>query len=473
MTAFRDMPIRQKLTTLIIVIVASALVLSAVGIIVADLYLFRGYLESDLSTFARVIAENSTASLAFVDPDSARELLNALRARQHIVSACLYRTNGLVLAQYIRPDSGGHCPAPADHDGISSGPNRLMATRAVMLTGRLVGRLVILYDLDEMKDRIWLYGLTVFGVIAAATVIVLMVSSKLRTMFTTPILRLADTTARVSESRDYSVRAEKLSNDEVGNLVDGFNEMLAGIQTRDLELRESLDELRKSNEELARSNEDLERFAFVASHDLQEPLRMVTVYSQLLVREYGEWGEAAQYRDQIVSGTHRMRELLTDLLAYMEISAASEAYETIDLNDVIEKVKTNLQLSIEETEAIVSAAKLPVIRAHASHWVSLFQNLIGNSLKYRGDRPPRISVGVEDLGDAYRFSVADNGIGIEPEYHSKIFMAFKRLHGKSIPGTGIGLAICQRVVERYGGRIWVQSQLGKGATFLFTFPKMI
>lgn len=473
MTAFRDMPIRQKLTALIIVIVASALALSAVGIIAADLYLFRGYLESDLSTFARVIAENSTASLAFEDPDSARELLNALRARQHIVSACLYRTTGSVLAQYLRPDSGGHCPTPSAHDGISSGPGRLMATRAVMLTGRPVGRLVILYDLDEMKERIWLYGLTVLGVIAAATLIVLLLSSKLRTMFTTPILRLADTTARVSESRDYSVRSEKLSNDEVGNLVDGFNEMLAGIQSRDIELRQSLDELRRSNEELARSNEDLERFAFVASHDLQEPLRMVTVYSQLLVREYGECGDAAQYRDQIVSGTHRMRELLTDLLAYMEISSASEEYQAVDLNDVIEKVKTNLGLSIEETEAVVSAAKLPIIRAHASHWVSLFQNLIGNSLKYRSDRPPRIDVGVEDLGDAFRFSVADNGMGIEPEYHSKIFVAFKRLHGKSIPGTGIGLAICQRVVERYGGRIWVESQLGKGATFLFTFPKMI
>jgi light-regulated signal transduction histidine kinase (bacteriophytochrome) len=130
----------------------------------------------------------------------------------------------------------------------------------------------------------------------------------------------------------------------------------------------------------------------------------------------------------------------------------------------------NLKASIEETGAVVTADPLPVLAAHESHFVSLFQNLVGNALKYRGADPPRIHISVAESGGELRFAVADNGAGIAPQYHDKIFVAFKRLHGKSVPGTGIGLAICQRVVQRYGGRIWVESQVGQGSTFVFTLP---
>jgi PAS domain S-box-containing protein len=238
-------------------------------------------------------------------------------------------------------------------------------------------------------------------------------------------------------------------------------------------IRSAAAELSLSNQQLLRSNADLERFAFVASHDLQEPLRMITTYAQLLVREYGvqEGSKAESYVQYISDGTERMRDLLADLRTYTELRGAPvEAPQPVDLEQVLETVKLNLQVSIEEAQAEITNDPLLSVTAHAPHMVSLFQNLIGNALKYRGDRPARIHIGVHRVGPEIRFAVCDEGIGISPEYHDQIFVAFKRLHGRKTPGTGIGLAICQRIVEHYGGRIWVESETGKGATFYFTLP---
>ncbi len=487
MSRFRDLPIRQKLMVIITVATTSALLLSGVGIVIADSFLFRSYLISDLNTFARIIADNSTASLAFDDPQTATETLGALRVRKHIVAACLYRVDGTILASYLRESSGAACPAMPDSAESRSTLGSLTVSHPITLRDRRIGALMIRYDLGEMVERIRLYGGTVLIVLLASSLAALRLSSRLRDTFAMPILELAKTTNLVSEHKDYGLRAHKLSNDEVGDLVSGFNEMLAGIQSRDNELRKSLAdrdealeklahlnrELWRSNEELERSNADLERFAFVASHDLQEPLRMMSVYSQLLERRYPDArGEVGSYIGQIVGGARRMRDLLLDLLTYMEIATVPDKPAgAVDLNTLLENVKQNLRVSIEESGAMIMSPSLPTVNANEAHLTSLFQNLISNSIKYRSEQSPSIRVTVESDDREYRFGIADNGIGIQPEYHGKIFAAFKRLHGNNISGTGVGLAICQRVVERYGGRIWVQSELGKGATFLFTLPK--
>lgn len=233
-------------------------------------------------------------------------------------------------------------------------------------------------------------------------------------------------------------------------------------------------ELQRSNEHLARSNEDLKRFAFVASHDLQEPLRMITIYTQLLATRFpGAMDEEiAMFVDNIVQGTRRMRTLLADLLAYTEVGGAlDEPAQTVDLNSILEGVLENLKVAIEESGAAINSDRLPAIRALPSDLAPLLQNLIANAIKYRGEAAPQIHISVSQRAEGLRFAVADNGAGIEPEYHDKIFEVFRRLHGRKIPGTGVGLAICQRVVERYGGRIWVESEAGKGSTFFFTLPR--
>jgi PAS domain S-box-containing protein len=250
----------------------------------------------------------------------------------------------------------------------------------------------------------------------------------------------------------------------------GMNQALMMGSVRQHELTEEAERL---NEELQRANDDLKQFAFAASHDLQEPLRMITSYSQLLVKGYrGQLdGEPGVCVDFITKGTRHMRDLLADLLSYTETGAdREEADESIDLNTIFEKVKQNLKTAIEESSAVVTSGDLPTVRGHDARFVQLFQNLIGNAIKYRGETPPRIHVSAEQRNAEWCFAMADNGIGIEPEYYQTIFGVFKRLHGDAIPGTGIGLAICQRVVARYGGRIWVESQVGHGTTFYFTLP---
>ena len=235
-------------------------------------------------------------------------------------------------------------------------------------------------------------------------------------------------------------------------------------------------ELRQMNAILSRSNQDLERFAFAASHDLQEPLRAITVYAELLEKKYSRERDEdfAMFVGNIVQGATRMGALLGDLLAYAEIGATSDdSGEAVDLNLVIEKVRQNLQMSIEENGASVVSTELPVLSAaHEFHFLQLFQNLVGNAIKYRSELKPLIQVSVRDVEGKLEFAVADNGLGVAPEYHQKIFQAFQRLHDNKSPGTGIGLAICQRVVERYGGRIWVDSEIGHGATFRFTLPNI-
>ncbi len=233
--------------------------------------------------------------------------------------------------------------------------------------------------------------------------------------------------------------------------------------------------LRQSNNELRRANADLEQFAYSASHDLKEPLRQVAVYSQLLEKKFASRldGKASQYLAYCIEGAHRMEMLISDLLAYSQATKTSDASsEPVNMNEVVETAKKNLATTIEESAAEIFTADLPVVQANSVPLVHLFQNLISNALKYRSADTPRLKISAAEEGSYWRFAVEDNGIGIPKEFQSQIFGIFKRLHNRSeYPGTGIGLAICQKVVEQYGGRIWVESEPGSGSTFFFTVPR--
>lgn len=731
---FANMPIKRKLVVIIMSVTIAALGVSGIASVVTDSRLFRAYLGRDLTVLAGIVAENSTAALSFEDPKSAGDTLAALRARTHVVAACILRADGQLFAEYSRDGKPGSCPAPVSADGVRFKGLELIVSHAIVLDQRRIGSLVLLYDLDEIEERVWLYGAATGIILLVSGLVALLLSARLQRVIAEPVSALARTTVAVSRSQDYGIRAQKRSDDELGVLVDAFNSMLTGIQSRDHELKQALQareaalreaqsardflsttlasigdavvstdaegrvvfanavacrlmrrtgedvagrpldelmrlvdeqtrdavkspdgpiaehvllvahdgaevpvdhsaapirdhqgnvagavlvfrditerrraerELRaaqeqlqlvtdtmapavthcsrdlcyvwvsrryaewlqstpesiagrpivevigapalatirphiervltgervefqaqlvlpaigrrwvravyvpsfdsggaitgwvgdvsditdlreaqaevarinadlcKSNESLARSNEDLGRFAYAASHDLQEPLRMITTYVQLLARALPAQldGEPKLFMQNVVDGSMRMRGLLADLLAYSEIGGDPvEPIGDVDLNGVLSTVLQNLQLAIEESGASIRSEKLPVVSGYSGHFVQLFQNLVGNAIKYRAVDAPRIRIACRAEERYLQFAVADNGIGIDTEYHAKIFGVFKRLHGKKIPGTGIGLAICQRVVERYGGRIWVESQAGKGATFFFTLP---
>lgn len=727
---FTTIPIRHKLTVVMVIATATSVVLSCLGILLSDVLLFRNYLRRDLSALATIIAGNSTAALEFDERQTAVKVLDSLRARPHVVEACIYDAANMLFARYARPDSGAACPAPAAGAGENFTVGDLTLIRPIALRGVRIGTLVLLYDLGEITQRVALYGPIVLGLLIASSFIAFGMSSRLRDGITSPIAELASVAGSVYATRNYSLRAKKVSNDELGTLVDSFNEMLAVIEYRDEELQRALlvreealldagtardllhttlnsigegvvstnlegrivfanpaagsmllrkqndlagnalseamplfcevggarleisalrsgagqiatgeaalrvrgrpdlpieymatairsnegvvygsvvafrdltarrkaeaasrllaaivessddgiigqdltgtitswnggaekifgykaeemigrhtslltslgktdemiellgrigkggcfeqyrasrctkakvrihvsitasplydatgriigdsricrditnevvaaEKLERLNIDLGRTNDDLEHFAFVASHDLQEPLRMIAVYSQLLIQSYPRehMANGKLYVDNIVEGTKRMKELLADLLSYTEIGCREDlSEEPVDLNTILQRVKQNLKASIDTTRALVETSTLPCVRGREAHFIPLFQNLLSNAIKYRGKAAPHIRVSVNRTEEGSTFAVSDNGIGIDPQFHEKIFVPFKRLHGQAIPGTGIGLAICQRVTERYGGRIWVESVEGRGAKFFFTIP---
>jgi len=249
---------------------------------------------------------------------------------------------------------------------------------------------------------------------------------------------------------------------------------LANIQQGISQLELTKQALQRNSEELARSNAELEQFAYVASHDLQEPLRMVASYTQLLARRYrGKIdSEADEFIGFAVDGATRMQTLIRDLLSYSRIMTQGHSLLPADAKLACDIACRNLQKSIEESGAKVTVGLLPTVHADATQLTQLFQNLIGNALKYCDERAPLIRVDATAADEAWQFSVQDNGIGIESQYFERIFQMFQRLHTREkYSGTGIGLAICRRIVERHGGRIWVESQPGMGSTFHFAIPR--
>jgi len=248
---------------------------------------------------------------------------------------------------------------------------------------------------------------------------------------------------------------------------------LADFYARAIQRARAAAALESRAAELARSNRDLQQFAYVASHDLQEPLRMVTSYLQLLQKRYqGKLDEDADtFIEFAVDGASRMQKLIQGLLAYSRVGTQGKPLAPVDCEAAFEAAVVNLQAAIEEAGALVTHGPLPTVIADDVQLVQLFQNLIGNAMKFRGDEPPKIEVSCEKSGQEWVFSVRDNGIGIAAEDCDRVFNVFERLHTETPrAGTGIGLAICKRVAERHGGSIWVESMPGQGSTFKFTIP---
>ncbi len=233
-------------------------------------------------------------------------------------------------------------------------------------------------------------------------------------------------------------------------------------------------ELKKTLLELERSNRDLEQFAYIASHDLQEPLRMISSFLQLLEKKYNHIldSDGKEYIAFAVDGASRMSQLIKDLLAFSRLGTRGQAFENTDLNEVIKDAIDNLSASIDENNAKIEVRKMPEIAVDKTQIVQLFQNLISNAIKFKGEKNPEIKIAVTKRKEYYEFSVADNGIGFEENYKDRIFVIFQRLHtNEEYSGTGIGLAVCKKIVERHGGNIWVKSKSGKGSTFYFTLKR--
>ncbi|MBI5184587.1 MAG: two-component sensor histidine kinase [Nitrospinae bacterium] len=247
------------------------------------------------------------------------------------------------------------------------------------------------------------------------------------------------------------------------------------LEAKNQELQKEIVERDRVKKLLDQSNKELQQFAYIASHDLQEPLRMVSSYVQLLQKKYkGKLdSDADEYIEFASDGARRMGNLINDLLAYSRLESQAKEFRLVDGENIFRNSLRDLQAAIKESGAVVTHDPLPRVMGDDVQLESLFQNLIGNAIKYRGKKTPQIHVSVEMKPGEWVFSVRDNGIGIDPGYFGRIFVIFQRLHARhEYSGTGIGLAVCKKIVERHGGRIWVESEPGKGATFYFTIPEV-
>jgi signal transduction histidine kinase len=260
---------------------------------------------------------------------------------------------------------------------------------------------------------------------------------------------------------------------EIMRLAGDTEGMRRRIRSELAAMEDAREQLAAQAEELARSNADLEQFAYVASHDLQEPLRKVTSFCQLLQRRYAdELDERAnQYIEFAVDGAKRMQQLINDLLAFSRVGRTTEEFVEVDLDDALDRALRNLESAIEDVGAEVVRTALPTVQGDPSLLAALFQNVVGNAIKFRSDAPPRVAISAEEVDGQWSFRVADNGIGIDEAYADRVFVIFQRLHAKeTYPGTGIGLALCKKIVEFHGGHIWLDTAVEQGTAVCWTLP---
>ena len=457
----RDLPIRKKLRSVIMLTCGAALLLACGAFAGYEWITFRHTMPRQQDTLAEIVGANCAAAVVFNDEKSAERTLSALQAEPHIVAACLYTTDGQPFATYARPDAKHWRPPAVPADGATFGSDRLFVTRPVTRDRERIGTMYVESDLRQMNERLFRYAGIVFAVLLIALSLALMLSARLQRVVSDPILHLVETSQAVSAQHDYSLRAKPHGKDELGQLIEAFNQMLAHIQARD--------------EALQRSNRELQDFAYVASHDLQEPLRKIQAFGDRLKKKFVEvlGDDGRDYLERMQNAAGRMQTLINDLLAFSRITTKAQPFVPVSLRQVAQEVLSDLEVRIEQTGARVEVGELTTIDADPLQMRQLLQNLIGNALKFRREyAKPVIALKTHANGDGCcRLTVEDNGIGFDMKYLDRIFGMFQRLHGRDqYEGTGVGLAICRKIAERHGGQITAQSSPGQGATFIVTLP---
>ncbi|MCW3110008.1 MAG: hypothetical protein JWQ09_4514 [Segetibacter sp.] len=611
---------------LVLVTSGVVLFLTCAGFSAYEFFTFRQANKDRLSTLGEIISANSTAALAFQSPEDAEEILNALKAEKHIVAACLYDNKGNLFATYPVTIPKYNLPLHPATDGFNYVDNHLQGFLPVTQENKRLGTLYLQADMKAIYTRFQRYAIIALLVIAVSVFVAYFLSRKLQKKISEPILALAKTAGNISDMNDYTVRAKKFDNDELGVLTDAFNQMLTqiekqnaeitsfnhalelkvnertneleqanielklksefeetiidssvdiiavfdkdfkyvilnkygkevyGLQDKDVngknilevfpqiktsvmyynlqktfqkgemifdqyyishisdrvmqnffiplldkdgtvyrvlvvghditEISEAHKKLKLINKQLEKSNLDLEQFAFVASHDLQEPLRKIQTFSQLVEKHLEDKETIKKYLSKVISSAARMTDLIKAVLNYSRLSNEKGQFELVDLNEVVENIKTDLELKIIEKEAVIQVDKLPVLHGDRLQLNQLFLNLISNSIKF-SKRNPEIKISssiinkrelkaIDGFNGAEKFVeliFKDNGIGFEQQYAEKIFTVFQRLHGKQeYPGTGIGLALCKKIIDNHHGHISVRSEPGKGTSFKILLP---
>jgi signal transduction histidine kinase len=475
--------VRQKLIAIVLASTFAALVVALGAMIAYDLRLYHTSVVADMTSQAQLLAGASDAALEFNDSRVAHEQLAVLKHRPQVLAAAVYNSRGRLFATYARDAASAAFPPLPLADGVRVTGNEMVVFQRVLKGGDILGTVYVRADY-ELYARLADYLGIACIVLAAALLIGLLTSASLQRVVTGPILAIAHVAREVIERGDYSRRAEKLSSDEVGTLVESFNGMLSEIERRTGDLEKSNAEVLRLNSELegrvrARTlelesaNRELESFSYSISHDLRAPLRAIGGYSLMLDEDYGPQldDEGRRLLEVIRGSATHMAQLIDDLLKFSQLGRKSLALTPLDMGALAREVIDDL--SPVHPKARIELGTLPAVSGDRALLRQVWTNLVGNALKYSSQRElPYVEIGGREEEAEKIFWVRDNGAGFDMRYYDKLFKVFQRLHrSEDFEGTGVGLAIVQRVVAKHGGRVWAESGMGEGACFRFAFPK--
>lgn len=492
--------IRFKFTLVVIASTLSALVVAGAALAAYELRTYQKAGVDDLLTQVEILGRASAPALMFNDPKAADENLALLKARPQIRAAALYDARGRVVAAYRHSQAAGVAvPALPDFDGARVQGGELVAFRRIVENKEIVGT-VYMSVTYELMERLRDYLGILLLVMLLSLVVAVATSGWLQAGLTRPIVGVARVAREVMEKRDFSLRVRKTTQDELGDLADAFNAMLAEVGRRAealeaanatlareaAERQRADEELRQLNAELERrvaartaqlesANKELEGFSYSVSHDLRAPLRWIVGFSDALMEDHGPAldAEARRKIDVIRGEGKRMGELIDDLLAFSRLGRKALQLQDLDMAALARTCWDALAAQQDLARVDVRIGALPRVRGDRVLMGQVLTNLLSNAIKFSGKKEvPRIDVSAVTDEKEHIFYVRDNGAGFNPKYQAKLFGVFQRLHDAAeFPGTGVGLALVQRIVNRHGGRVWAEGQPGEGATFYFTCPK--
>ncbi len=482
--SIRDWPIRRKLTAILLLISGLVLLLTSAAFVTYQVVTFRQTMRNNLATRARILAANSTAALAFANEADARELLDALKYDPHMLAAALYDRNGRVLATYPAAPTDDRIPAAPQPDGYRFEGGRLVGFTPVAQGGnQRLGTLYLASDTKAVSDALRLSGIIAIVVLAIALLAAYALAAALQGRISAPILALAETATAASTRQDYSLRAPKFGEDELGTLTDAFNQMLGRIEEQKTELQqhatkleqrvaERTRELEKRAAELLAANSELDAFAYSVSHDLRAPLRSIDGFSQVLLEDYGAQLDdgGRDSLDRVRAASQRMATLIDELLKLARVTRAEMRTERVDLSGLARDIVGEIQRTTPDRQVEFAIAPGLEAEGDAQLLRVVLDNLLRNGWKYTGKQPqPRVEfTAVDENGDRV-VVIKDNGAGFDMKYADKLFGVFQRLHSSAeFEGTGVGLATVRRIINRHGGRIWAEGVVDQGATFYFT-----
>lgn len=486
MKKLQDIPIKKKLLVVMLSTTGLALGLACFAFILHEFITARRTVVENAVTLARVLASNSTAALAFENQEDALEVLSGAGADPNVIAAALYDEDGQLFAMFSRREPMPKMPTSPAPPGYLF-ENAELAVYEPVRAASPLGTLYLSYDLMPLYERLGSYVLIAIVILAGSIVLAFIVSARLQKAVSRPILELAKTARSISAKRDYAVRADKFGNDELGQLTDDVNAMLAQIYQQDKELRKSEEKYRRLSreledrvvertEELALANKDLEAFTFSVSHDLRAPIRHINSYSKVLVDEYAADlpPDAARYLQRIRAVSKNMGKLVDDLLNLSRVGRQPLSQQVVPLNPLLAEVIDDMKPEWADRSIEWRIGELPEAECDRGLIKQVFANLLSNAIKYTRLRDHAvIEVGHTVVNARPALFVRDNGVGFEMKYVQKLFGVFQRLHdAETFEGTGIGLALTHRIIRKHNGEIWAEGELDKGATFWFSFPGM-